>query len=58
MAKTTNPPPQPGDAQAANAKFAQTGLFAGIVGELNLNQDQLLKRQNLIRKIIVLDAVG
>ncbi len=39
------------EGQEAATKFARDGLFAGIVSELNLNQDQLVKRQDLIKRI-------
>ena len=39
------------EAQQATAKFSRDGLFAGIISELNLNQDQLAKRQGLIKRI-------
>lgn len=42
-------PPQ--DANDALSKAAQTPLFATVMNELNLNQDQLVKRQNTIKKI-------
>lgn len=38
------------DAQQANSKIRDR-LFATIIGELNVNQDQLNKRQALIKKI-------
>ncbi|MEW6438010.1 MAG: hypothetical protein AB1508_12675 [Pseudomonadota bacterium] len=39
------------DAQHASEKFGRDRLLATIIGELNINQDQLSKRQELIKKI-------
>lgn len=52
MAKlAAKPTPASTDAQAAQAKIQQSPAFAGIINELNLIQDQLFKRQALIRRI-------
>ncbi len=44
----TNPPIDP------NAKVTQSPVYVSILNELNQHQDQLLKRQTLIKKIEVL----
>lgn len=51
MAKSAAKPKAPTDAQAAQAKIQQSPAFAGIINELNLVQDQLTKRQALMRRI-------
>src|SRR3984893_15578227 len=44
-------PAAPTDAQAAQAKVQQSPVFADIINELNIVQDQLIKRQALMRRI-------
>jgi ClpP class serine protease len=52
MAKSpVKPVPASADAQAARGKFQQSGVFASVINELNIVQDQLIKRQDLMRRI-------
>jgi hypothetical protein len=52
MAKLpAKPPSGAADAQASQAKIQQSPVFAGVINELNLVQDQLTKRQALMSKI-------
>jgi len=51
MAQPPKPLPQAADAQAANDKVRRDGLFAGIVGEVQINENQLRRRQALIKRI-------
>jgi len=49
MAKSTAKAPSAPD--ASQTKVQQSPVFAGIINELNLNQDQLQKRQGLMLRI-------
>jgi len=52
MAKPpARPPSGAADTQASQAKVQHSPVFAGVINELNLIQDQLIKRQALMRKI-------
>jgi hypothetical protein len=53
MGNPTGMPPPPSDIQAPDpsTKYSQNPVYMGIINELNAHQDQLQKRQALIRQI-------
>jgi len=51
MAQQPKPLPQAADTQAAIDKIKHEGVFAGIVGEVQINENQLRRRQALILRI-------